>query len=411
MTEADRAPMHVLVCNAGSSSLKFSLFEACSETQLVDGGIDWQAQPARMVMRVAGLPDVRAEVSLQSHGEAMARIIHSFSASPIELPTHFEKLHAVGHRVVHGGDKFTCAVRITPEVKQAIGGLAELAPLHNPASLEVIEKVEEVIPQAPQFAAFDTAFHTSMPEYAKVYPVPRSWTRDLNIHRFGFHGLSIAYCARRAIEMLGKKNARLIIAHLGNGASITAVCNGTCIDTSMGFTPLDGLMMGTRSGTIDPGIIMFLQRHRGMDADSLDHALNFESGLLGVSGLSGDMRAIVEAMPTNPDAKLAFDIYAHRVRQTIGSMAAVLGGVDALIFTGGIGENSAPVRQAACKGLDFLGLQIDRAANEACKPDSEVGYADARGRILVIATREDLTVAREVRKLMEQEASNAVARA
>lgn len=392
--------MKVLVCNAGSSTLKFSLFEADDERLLADGLIDWTTRPARMNLRRRNQDEVRAELTVERSADAIARILKELQTGAPAPLRALDDLEAVGHRVVHGGDRYSAAVRITPEVKRTIAALAELAPLHNPPSLECIEAFEKVLPRAAQVAAFDTAFHTTLSPAARTYPVPRNWTRDWRIRRYGFHGLSHSYCAARAAEMLGRKDLRLIIAHLGNGASVSAVRDGVCVDTSMGFTPLEGLMMGTRSGTVDPGLIIYLLRHKGFDADRLDRALNHESGLLGVSGVSSDMRQVLAARPDNPDASLAIEIYVHRLRQTIGAMAATLGGVDALAFTAGVGENSPDIRERVCDNLGFLGLILDEPANRERRADVDIAAADSPGRILVITTREDLTIVRATRQLI-----------
>jgi acetate kinase len=387
--------MNVLVCNAGSSSLKFSLFEAERERLLAEGGIDWASQPTRLIVRRPGQREVGSELPLRQHGEALARILEALQAGPSAPLRGPGDVHAVGHRVVHGGQHYSTAVRITADVRQAIGDLAELAPLHNPASLQAIEAVEIALPGVPQVAAFDTAFHATLPEVARTYPVPRTWTRDWGLRRYGFHGLSHAYCAGRAAELIGRDDARLVIAHLGNGASVSAVRAGICVDTSMGFTPMDGLMMGTRSGAVDPGLLIYVLRQKGLDADRLDHALNHESGLLGMSGISSDMRRVLAAMPQDPAARLAVDVYVHRIRQTIGAMAATLGGIDALVFTAGVGEHAVEIRERVCDHLGHLGLRLDLAANRACTPDAGIALPDSPGRILVIATREDLTIVRE----------------
>jgi acetate kinase len=365
--------MNVLVCNAGSSTLKFSLVEATNERLLARGATAWS--PRGKDESIAGvLDEIRA-----GGGHA---------------------IDAVGHRVVHGGSRYTTAVRVTPRVRGAIAELSELAPLHNAPSLAVIDALGQALPRVPQVACFDTAFHATLPDAARTYPVPRAWTRDWGLRRYGFHGLSHQYCATRAAEMLGRTDLRLIVAHLGNGASVSAVRNGVCIDTSMGFTPMEGLMMGTRSGSVDPGLLIYLLRERGFDADRLDHALNHESGLFGVSGLSSDMREVLAAMHERDDARLAIDVYVHRLRQTIGAMAATLGGVDALVFTAGVGENAPEIRRRACETLRFLGIELDERANLDCKPDADIATRDARARVLVIATREDLTIVREVRRLL-----------
>jgi acetate kinase len=390
----------IFVCNAGSSSLKFSVFDAEDEILLADGGIDWLTKPARLVFRVANQPEIREELKLEKHADAVARILddlHSGSSAPLQGP---EDLRAVGHRVVHGGERYTSAVLITPEVKQTIDELTELAPLHNPASLEGINAVEQVLPKVPQVAAFDTAFHATLSEAARTYPLPQKWTRDWGIRRYGFHGLSHSYCSTEATKRIGRRDLKLVIAHLGNGASVSAVHDGLCVDTSMGFTPLEGLMMATRSGTVDPGILIYLLRHKGLNVEELDNALNHESGLLGVSGISSDLRQLLSKLPHNPDARLAVDIYVHRIVQTIGAMTATLGGIDALVFTAGVGEHSAKIRECVCEKLKYLGLDLDPAANENCRPDADIATSASAARILVIATREDLTIMRETRRLV-----------
>jgi len=401
--------MKVLICNAGSSSFKFSLFEAEGEQLLAEGSIDWSTEPTLLVYRRSGQKEVLEQLALHKHVEASARIVANLEAPPDPVLRSLDELGAVAHRVVHGGSRYTAAVLVTPEVKRAIGELAELAPLHNPASLDGIRAVEEVLPKVPQVAAFDTAFHATLPEAARIYAVPRQWTRDWGVRRYGFHGLSHSYCAGRAAEMIGRKNLRLIIAHLGNGASVSAVRDGICVDTSMGFTPMEGLVMGTRSGTVDPGILIYLLRHKGLDVEKLDHALNCESGLLGISGLSSDMRQVLAASPDNQDARLAIEVYVHRLRQTIGAMVATLRGVDGLVFTGGVGEHAAKIREWACENLGYLGLQLDTDANATCKPDADVASAVSVARILVIATNEDLAILRETRRLLSNVGELAVA--
>jgi len=392
--------MKILVCNAGSSSLKFSLFEAEGDLLLAEGGIDWTTKPTRLVFRRTGHQEIREELKLEKHADAVARILDDLQAGPSAPLRVFGELQAVGHRVVHGGKRYTAAVRITPEVKRTIGELAELAPLHNPASLDGITAVEQVLPKVPQVAAFDTAFHATLSEAARTYPVPQKWTREWGMRRYGFHGLSHSYCAARAAEMIGWRDLRLIIAHLGNGASVSAVCNGICVDTSMGFTPLEGLMMGTRSGTVDPGMLVYLLRHKGLDVNELDQALNYQSGLLGLSGVSSDMRQVLSELPHNPDAGLAVEVYVHRIRQTVGAMAATLGGIDALVLTAGVGEHAPEIRERVCEKLNYLGLELDRTANQTCKPDADIAMPASVARILVIATREDLTIMRETRKVL-----------
>src|SRR6266478_1151262 len=394
------AEMKILVCNAGSSSLKFSLFEADEELLLAEGGVDWSRKPTRLVFRRTGEEELREELKLEKHADAIVRILDDLQAGPSAALDGLEDLRAVGHRVVHGGERYTSAVRITPEVKQAIEELAELAPLHNPPALNGITAVEQVLPDVPQVAAFDTAFHATLSEAARTYPVPQKWTREWGMRRYGFHGLSHSYCAGRAAEMIDRQDLRIVIAHLGNGASVSAVRHGVCVDTSMGFTPLEGLMMGTRSGSVDPGMLVHLLRHKKLDVNTLDKALNYESGLLGVSGISSDLRQVLSQLAHNPDARLAVDVYVHRIRQTVGAMAATLGGIDALVFTAGVGERAVEIRKRVCENLEYLGLELDRTANETCKPDADIATQASTARILVIATREDLTIMRETRRLV-----------
>jgi acetate kinase len=397
----------ILVCNAGSSSLKFSLFDAEDEVLLADGGVDWLTRPARLVFRGANQPEIREELKLKKHADAVARILDDLQAGASAALQSPEDLRAVGHRVVHGGERYTSAVRIDAEVKRTIEELTELAPLHNPASLDGINAVEQVLPKVPQVAAFDTAFHATLSEAARTYPLPQKWTQEWGIRRYGFHGLSHSYCSTEAAKRLGRRGLRLVIAHLGNGASVSAVCDGVCVDTSMGFTPLEGLMMATRSGTVDPGILIYLLRHKGLDVNALDKALNHESGLLGISGFSSDMRQVLSELPHNPDAGLAVDVYVHYIVKTIGAMAATLGGIDALVFTAGVGERSAEIRKRVCEKLKYLGLDLDRAANDTCKPDADIAKPASTARILVIATREDLTIMRQTRQLVGSSSAGA----
>lgn len=394
------AQTKILVCNAGSSSLKFSLFDAEDEVLLAEGGIDWLRKPTRLVIRQADRPEIREELKLEKHADAVVRILEDLQAGSSAALDSLEDLRAVGHRVVHGGDRYSSAVLITAEVKRTIEELTELAPLHNPASLDGITAVEQGLPKVPQVVAFDTAFHATLSEAARTYPVPKKWMREWGIRRYGFHGLSHSYCTGQAAKMIGRAGLRLVIAHLGNGASVSAVCDGICVDTSMGFTPLEGLMMATRSGTVDPGILIYLLRHKRLDVNALDQALNYESGLLGISGTSSDLRQLLSELPHNPDAKLAVDVYVHRIVQTIGAMAATLGGIDALAFTGGVGERAVEIRKRVCEKLKYLGLELDRTANETCQPDADIGTPSSRVHILVITTREDLTIMRETRRLV-----------
>jgi acetate kinase len=393
--------MKILVLNAGSSSLKFSLHEAAGERVLGEGLADWSAEPATLTVRSGG-HESRSQLTVQHHEDAIGRVLEALLQGDRALLGDLGDLGAVGHRVVHGGERYTKAVRVTPEVKTALAELAELAPLHNPANLEGICAAEAALPNVPQVAAFDTAFHATIAPAARVYPLPWSWTTDWGLRRYGFHGLSHAYCTGRAAELVrSAATSRLVICHLGNGCSVSAVQDGVCVDTSMGFTPLEGVMMGTRSGSVDPGLLLHVLRRKGVSADDLDRALNHESGLLGVSGVSSDMRQVLQAATAgHAQARLALEIFAHRVRHTIGAMTATLGGITALVFTAGVGEHAAPVRARICAGLEYLGLELDAPANTSCRPDADVATPGSRARILVVATREDLMIVRETVRVL-----------
>jgi acetate kinase len=394
--------MNILLLNAGSSSLKGTLMESADGTVVARGLADWAGSATRYQYAGADGKDRSEEVPWRGHAKAVQRFAFDLMhAEAVVLPDR-SALAAVGHRVVHGG-QFKSSVRITPEIRSRITALADLAPLHNPPSLETLAAAEAELPGVPQVAVFDTAFHATLPPEACTYPVPAKWTREWGIRRFGFHGLSHAYCARRAAEMLGRpaEELRLVICHLGHGCSASAVRGGRSVDTTMGFTPLDGLMMATRSGSVDPSIVLHVQQHHGLTPEQVETALNRESGLLGVSGTSGDMRQILAAVRAGDEqARLALAVYTHRVRQAVGAFAVTMGGIDALVFTAGVGEHAAEVRQAVCVGLECLGLELDAAVNTSCRPDADVARDSSRGRILVVATREDVTMLREVTQVL-----------
>ena len=361
----------ILVLNGGSSSFKCLLKEVPGESRPV-----WEAH-----------------VDLHSGdqiGQVLEPVLRS-APGPVDV---------VGHRVVHGGPAYRQPTELTSEVRAAIAQEAGIAPAHNRLALAAIETVDRVLGTGiRQFAVFDTGFHATLGPAAYVYPGPYQWL-DRGIRRYGFHGISHQYAARRAAEILRRETLRLIICHLGNGASLAAVRDGKSVDTTMGFTPLEGLMMGTRSGSIDPGIILYLLDRGGYTAGDLDRVLNQESGLLGVSGLSGDMREIQAAMAQgNQRAQLAFDIYAHRLSKEVGAMLAVLGGVDALVFTGGVGENCAPLRDAVAKQFGFLGLELDAGKNQDPKTHVDVAAPSSSVRVLVIHAEEEGEIARECYRL------------
>src|SRR6516162_4394132 len=356
--------MNILLLNAGSSSLKCTLMESADGRVVARGLADWAGSDTYYQYAASDDQARPEEVPWRGHAEAVHRFVFDLLHAGPAVLADGSALAAVGHRVVHGGP-FTSSVRITPQVRSRIGALADLAPLHNLPSLETLAAAEAELPGVPQVAAFDTAFHATLPPEARTYPVPASWTHDWGIRRFGFHGLSHAYCAGRAADMLRRPadDLRLIICHLGHGCSASAVRGGRCVDTTMGFTPLEGLMMATRSGSIDPSIVLHVQQRHGLSAEQVESALNRESGLLGVSGISADMRQVLAAAREGHDqAQLALGIYTHRVRQAIGALAVIMGGIDALVFTAGVGEHASEVRESICRGLECLGLDLDPQA-------------------------------------------------
>jgi acetate kinase len=396
--------MNILLLNAGSSSLKATLMDSANGNVIAHGQAEWAGGATRYQYAAPNGKRSSEEVNWTGHAAAVRRFVADLlHTEPVALSRR-SALSAIGHRVVHGGP-FTSSVAITPMVRSQITALADLAPLHNPPSFQTLAATEAEFSDVPQVAVFDTAFHATLPPEAYTYPVLASWTRDWGLRRYGFHGLSHAYCSRRAAEMLSQpiEELRLVICHLGHGCSAAAVQGGRCIDTTMGFTPLDGLMMATRSGSLDPGIVLYVQQRHGLTPDQVETNLNRESGLLGVSGVSGDMRQVMAAAKKGHErARLALAIYMHRVRQAIGALAVTLGGIDALVFTAGVGEHAAEIRKGVCRGLECLGLALGADANANCSPDADVAADNSRGRILIIATREDIVMLREVLQVLRQ---------
>lgn len=336
------------------------------------------------------------EISAGSRAESIERLLSTLWSGEARVISDPSAIDVVGHRVVHGGPKHFAPELVTADVKAAIQGASVFAPLHNRAELEGMEIVAKLLGTVPQVAVFDTGFHHQMPLAAATYPGPYEWFEQ-GIRRYGFHGINHRYCAERAAQLLKKdlNSLKLVTCHLGNGCSLAAIAAGRSVDTTMGFTPLEGLMMGTRSGSVDPGILTYLVREKHLSGPELDALLNQKSGLLGISGVSGDMREILAARKSgNERAKLAFDIYVHRLQSGIGSMAAVLGGMDALVFSAGVGENSPEVRAAVCEKLGFLGVELDTEKNGAAKLDEDISAANAKIRALVIRAQEDWMIAR-----------------
>ena len=374
--------MKILVLNSGSSSQKSALFDLVNHpseelaSPLWEGKLEWDGSKETLTVRNSEGKQFHAEASVlpENRHSSLGKMLEKLWKPPTGLHLHRNDIAAVGHRIVHGGPHLTQPVIVNPEVKRAISEVSSIAPLHNIPGLQGIEYIEKYFPGVPQVVVFDTGFHSTMPLAAKVYPGPYEWYQQ-GIWRYGFHGINHAYCAQRAARLLGRdvSSLRTVNCHLGNGCSLAAVSNGRSVDTTMGFTPLEGLMMGTRAGSIDPGILTHLLRSRQASAGDLDELLNHRSGLLGVSGISSDMRDILAALGQgNERAQLAFDIFVHRLQSGIAAMAASLGGLDALVFSAGIGENSPEVRSSSCAGLSFLGIELDMAKNSSASPDSEI---------------------------------------
>ncbi len=396
--------MKILVLNAGSSSQKSCLYELNQDPAtlepphpLWEAKIDWTRQANRAELKVER-GDVVLKESLPAtpRTAVMHRLLETLSTGDTQVLNQLAEIDVVGHRVVHGGQAYQQPTRIDADVKATIKDLFALAPVHNPANLEGIELIEEILPEVPQVAVFDTAFHSQLPLAAAVYPGPYEWF-EAGIRRYGFHGISHEYCAQRVAQLLHQDSAqlRMITCHLGNGCSLAAVRHGHSVDTTMGFTPLEGLMMGTRSGSVDPGILIHLLRQHTVDVEELNTLLNQKSGLKGISGESGDMRSLMAAINQgNTRAQLAYDMYVHRLRSEMGAMLASLEGLDVIAFTGGIGENSANVRSSACAAFTFLGLQLDEESNALSPKDTDVALPSSPIRVLIIQAQEDWAIAR-----------------
>jgi acetate kinase len=366
-----------------------------------EGKIEWDGNHADIQAGNLQGAHLKDRVKVASRSDAIERLLNTLWSGKMRVLSAPSEVDVVGHRVVHGGKSLQEATAITPEVKSAIARMSVFAPLHNRAELEGIKIIENRIGTVLQVAVFDTGFHSRLPGPAAVYPGPYEWLAQ-GIRRYGFHGINHQYCAERTAQLLGRdlRSLKIVTCHLGNGCSLAAIREGRSIDTTMGFTPLEGLMMGTRSGSVDPGIMTYLMRHCGFTGQQLDEILNTRSGLLGISGFSGDMRQIVAAMKDgHPRAKLAFEMFVHRLQAGIGAMIATLGGVDALVFTAGIGENSSEVRAAACANFEFLGLKLDGAKNARGSADQDISLSDSTVRVLVVHAQEDWAIARDCWRL------------
>ena len=398
--------MKILVLNCGSSSVKYKLLDMNSNEELGSGGVE------KIGMKGSFLKHVRKDGQkvilkgeILEHQTAVEYILGVLTSQKHGAVESLEEINAVGHRVVHGGEKFNSSVLITDEVIQKIVECIDIAPLHNPPNLAGINAINELLPNVPQVAVFDTAFHQTMPEHAYMYGIPYSLYTKYGIRRYGFHGTSHRYVSRRACEFLGLdySNTKMITAHIGNGASITAIENGKSVDTSMGFTPIEGLMMGTRSGDVDLGVVTFLMEKEMIGAASVSTLFNKHSGVLGVSGLSSDMRDIENAVANGDErATLALDMYEYRIKKYIGSYVAALNGVDVIVFTGGVGENQTGTRIKVCKGLEFMGVKVDPELNKIRGKEMVISTPDSSVKVVVIPTDEEYMIASDTLEIVNQ---------
>ncbi len=396
--------MKVLVINAGSSSLKYQLIDMTNETVLAKGLCDRIGIDNSFIKQTRGTEEaVVINKVLKNHKDAIEAVISALTDDKIGVIKNMSEISAVGHRIVHGGEKFNNSVVIDEKVMNAVRECIDVAPLHNPPNIIGIEACQQIMPNVPMVAVFDTTFHSSMPDYAYLYALPYELYEKYGIRKYGFHGTSHKYVAERASEMLGKplSDLKIITCHLGNGSSICAVNKGKSVDTSMGFTPLQGLAMGTRSGTIDPEVVTFLMDKEDLTLKGVSNLLNKKSGVLGISGVSSDFRDIHAAADEgNKRAQLAIDIFCYGVKKFIGEYIAVMNGVDAIVFTAGVGENNSIVRAQILDNMDFLGIKIDYEKNKVRGQELDISAAGATVTTLVVPTNEELAIARETIRLL-----------
>ena len=396
--------MKVLVINAGSSSLKYQLMDTDTRTVLAKGLCERIGIDGRLTHKVPAKDlKLEFEIAMPTHAEAIQSVLDALTSAEHGVIRSMSEIDAVGHRVVHGGEKFAASARIDADVMAALEECIPLAPLHNPANITGIKACQAVMPSTPMVAVFDTAFHQTMPAKAYMYALPYEYYEKDKVRRYGFHGTSHKYVSQRAADMLGKpiEQLKLISCHLGNGSSVTAIDGGKSVDTSMGFTPLAGLPMGTRSGDIDAGILEYLMNKYGMDITEMLNILNKKSGVMGVSGVSSDFRDLEEAFEQgNERAGLAVDMFNYGVKKLIGAYAAAMGGVDAIIFTAGVGENSASQRMAIASGLEFMGVKMDEDANKVRGEERVISAPDSKVTVLLIPTNEELMIAMDTEALV-----------
>lgn len=396
--------MNVFVVNCGSSSLKYQLIDSETEQVIAKGLCERIGIDGRLTHKPTGKEEVVREAAMPDHKAAVSYVLEALTDKESGVIADLSAIDAVGHRIVHGGEKFAGSVVITDEVIAAIEECSDLAPLHNPANLIGISACRALMPDVPMVAVFDTAFHQTMPEKAYLYGIPYEYYEQYKVRKYGFHGTSHSFVSKRLLEIIGKESgdSKVIVCHLGNGSSVTAVQNGKSVDTSMGFTPLDGLLMGTRSGSIDPAVVQFLAGKLNSSLDEIITILNKKSGVEGISGVSSDFRDLDAAsVAGNERAGIALDMFAYRTAQYVGSYAAAMNGVDAIAFTAGIGENNIKVRKAVCDYLGYLGIVIDEEANAVRGQEICISTADSKTAVYIIPTNEELAIARETVSLLK----------
>ncbi len=395
--------MKVLVINCGSSSLKYQLFDMADESVLAKGLVERIGLPGSILIHRPGEAKVEIEAEIENHDKAISMVLAALTDANHGVVKSLDEINAIGHRVVHGAEAFSGSVEITPAVMEALKANVELAPLHNPPNIMGIEACSKLMPNTPQCGVFDTAFHQTMPAEAYIYALPYEYYEKYKIRRYGFHGTSHRFVSERALSMLNNPQAKVITCHLGNGASLAAVDAGKSVDTSMGMTPLEGLVMGTRSGDIDPALIEFIMNKDNLSIAQMNNILNKQSGVLGISGVSSDFRDIEGAADQgNKRAQLALDRFAYVVKKYIGSYAAAMDGVDAIVFTAGLGENSAFMRSKICDGLSFLGIEIDEEKNAKQGEEIEITKAGCKTKVFVIPTNEELVIARDTAEITKK---------
>ena len=398
--------MKILVLNCGSSSIKYALYNMDDKSVMTSGGAERVGLDEAFVK--VKMPDgTKKKVmhDIPEHTEGVKFIFSLLTDPEIGVIKSLDEIDAVGHRMVHGGEKFNKSVVLNDEVLKTFEACIDLAPLHNPANLKGVKAVSELMPGLPQVGVFDTAFHQTMPAHSYLYAIPYDLYEKYGVRRYGFHGTSHRYVSQRVCEFLGVdyKTKRIITCHIGNGGSVAAVENGKCVDTSMGLTPLEGLMMGTRSGDIDGGAITFLEKKLGLDADGMSNLLNKKSGVLGITGISSDMREIDDAIAAgNERAKLALDMYNYRIKKYVGAYAAAMGGCDIIVFTAGVGENQSEMREAVCENMEYMGVKIDKEKNKGIRGvEAVISAPDSKVTVCVIPTDEELMIATDTMNLLK----------